>query len=139
MAGGRVVNLAADLAINRLVANHLASRVHSRQVFGLICSDNCEGGCLISSVFAHHVFVDPSPRTPPLTVGTFLCSQSPSFDCRSERNDAPLFRRQCSERDQSVWSGHGRNYEAVKVVRNRACDQFTKRTRVATICALQRP
>ena len=31
MAGGRVVNLAADLAINRLVANHLASRVHSRQ------------------------------------------------------------------------------------------------------------
>ncbi len=43
-------------------------------VSGLICSHNCEGGCLISSVFTHHVFVDPSPRTPPLPVGTFLCS-----------------------------------------------------------------
>lgn len=92
-----------------------------------------KGACLVSSMFTRLVFVNPCASTSPLPVRPFLCSQSSAFDRGSERDNATFLRCQCSERDQSVRTGHGRNNETVKVVRNCARNQLTKRTRISLV------
>jgi hypothetical protein len=92
-----------------------------------------KGACLVSSMFTRHVFVNSSASTSPLPVRPFLCSQSSAFDRGSERDNVTFLRCQCSERDQSVRTGHCRNIETVNVVRNCARNQLTERTRISLV------